>query len=95
MALDGVSILGKKIGGTISEQDDMKMNMSPYDTPPIDAIRNSEELIVEGTLTLTKFTYASDSFIIDHVVHGEIDSAVYKIDGGYTEGALVLTVLRI
>jgi len=94
MALDGVSQLGKVLGGTISDQTEIKQNISPYDTPPIDILKFSEELISEGVLTVTKFTYASDSFIIDHPVLGIIDSPTLKIDGGYVgaEISLPLTV---
>jgi len=83
MALDTASKLGKLIGDNISKQGDIQENISPNDTAPIDTIRNSEELVVEGVMTLTRYHYASNSFVIDHPVYGELDSAILKIDGGY------------
>lgn len=86
MALNSTSKLGKAIGGMASEQDDIKQNISPDEAASDDQFVMFESLILNGTVSLTKLLYPTDSFIIDHPVYGEIDSSVLQIDGGYDTG---------
>jgi len=92
MALDGISKLGTALGKLSSDQSEIKQNISPDETDAIDYIVNYEEVVVEGTVIGTKRTYASDSFIIDHPVLGDIDSSTLKIDGGYDTNELTIPV---
>jgi len=82
---DSATELGRIIGGLSNDQSAIKENLSPDDVNAQLNVVNSEQFETKGVLTATKFTYASDSFIIDHPVQGELDSAVYLIDGGYTD----------
>ena len=89
MALDSVSSLGKSVGSMISTQSTLRENLDEKDSINIDTIRISEAQLTSGTLTITKKTYADDSFIIDHIVLGELDSTVLKLDGGYSASEVV------
>ena len=77
------SEVGKIIGKTISEQSVVKENLSADSADNELNVINQEELVVDGKITITKKIYATDSFILDHPVQGELDSAVYKLDEGY------------
>ena len=84
MSLDSISQLGEIIGGSISEQDQIKDNIRADSAEAIDSIGFSETIVLSGTLTGVAKQYATDSFIIDHVVYGELDSTVLKLDGGHS-----------
>ena len=86
MALDSVSQLGKFLGDFKARQETTKENITPNDTKDFIRIEkeNAGTVWTSGTYILKKWEYESDAFIIDHPVQGELDSAVYKLDGGYT-----------
>lgn len=92
MALDGVNKIGDIIGSLSQSQGVIEQNISPDSSDAVDNIVNFEELIIEGTVTGTKYTYALDSFIIDHPVLGDIDSSTLNIDGGYNTNELTIPV---
>jgi hypothetical protein len=83
MALDSVSKLGQKIGGLSSGQEDIKDNLSPDSSDSLDSLGFAETIGVQGTLTTKRWDYSETSFILDHVVYGNLDSSVLNIDGGY------------
>ena len=84
MTLSAIDKLGEKLGGLASEQEVIKDNINPADPLPQLQLMSFEKMVVNGSVTLNKLTIATDSFVIDHWVYGEIDSSVLKIDGGYT-----------
>jgi hypothetical protein len=83
MALDSVSKLGKALGDTSKQVETIKENLNPNDPAAINTVILSDTTSISGTVTGTGKYYSSDSFIIDHVVLGDIDSSTLKIDGGY------------
>jgi hypothetical protein len=54
-------------------------------TPPIFKFFDFGSVVVKGTITAIGYTYESDTFIIDHPVMGDIDSATLKIDGTFSD----------
>ena len=86
MALDSVSKLGKELGAFKTRQTTTSENISPNDTTGFLKIYEEEGggVVVGGTITINKWEYESDAFILDNIPQGEIDSAVYKLDDGYT-----------
>ena len=83
MSLDEDRELGKVIGGIISSQSETNENLSPDESENQDIIVANFSTNMSGSIQLIKKPYASDSFILDHPVYGELDSAVLKLDGGY------------
>jgi hypothetical protein len=92
MSLDPVKLLAKNIADTANEQEAIKQNISGDDTEALLQIQSSEILKLTGTLVATKYTYATDSFVIDHPVYGALDSSVLKLDGGYGQLAVPFTL---
>lgn len=86
MALSNTAQLGQVIGQIASEQEVIKENISPEETSGDDQFFMFENIKINVTVTATKYVYPTDSFIIDHPVYGDIDSAVLLIDGGYDTG---------
>ena len=84
MALDIASQLGETLGILSNIQDDMQQNMSPDENQAQDQMSSRFIFEIGGTVILNQNTYATDSFILDHPVYGELDSAVLKLDGGYS-----------
>jgi len=97
MALDSVSQLGETLGNLKTRQNTTAENISPNDTTGF--LRLQKEiagtLLLSGSVTLNKWEYESDSFIIDNIVQGEIDSAIYKLDGGYTVASPTLIETKV
>jgi len=82
------SELGKVLAGLANNQSTLAQNISPDVSDPLFSLYNQEGIIISGVLTVTNKLYATNSFIIDHPVYGEIDSAILLIDGGYASSAL-------
>lgn len=85
MALDNTKELGKIIGSLKSDQDTIKTNLAPDEEAGSLFIRNTENIKVTGVWTAIKRNYSTTSFIIDHVVYGELDSSTLLLDGGYLQ----------
>ncbi|GAF76470.1 unnamed protein product [marine sediment metagenome] len=85
MGLDGISKLGKALGNTSNEIEETKGQVSPDQTNAEFFAFANESLIINGELTASMLVYPTDSFILDHPVYGELDSAILKLDGGYNE----------
>lgn len=83
MGLNTADKLGKVIGNLAREQSILADNISPDDPNQSLLVGVNENIIVAGKLIVNQYTYPTDSFIIDHPVYGDIDSAVLNIDGGY------------
>lgn len=83
MTLDNLKILARTISGIASEQDTIKQNLSGTEQESQLVANFNFNVVASGIFTATKFLYATDSFIIDHPIQGEINSSVYKLDGGY------------
>lgn len=86
MSLNSVSQLGEVLGNFSVRQETTKRNLSPDETEGILVTEEWEPGTIEilGTFTVKKWEYESDAFIIDHPVQCDLDSTVYKLDGGYT-----------
>lgn len=91
MALDSVSQLGKALGESQREQENIKQNISPNDPVAQFPQLTTESLVIEQCYTVIKKNNLSDSFVIDHPTLGEIDSATLQIDGGYGEDDIFIT----
>ncbi len=83
MAISEVDKLAGVINGITTTQEELKSNLSADDGESQEQLYLGEQISIGGTVTLTQKNYATESFILDHPVYGELDSAVYKLDGGY------------
>ncbi len=93
MAIDIISRLGNVLGKSISDQSILRENIRPEDPNALIQVGARERIIVTGTLVINKGTLGTDSFVIDHPVYGELDSSVFKLDGGYSSIVTVETIL--
>jgi hypothetical protein len=85
MSLDPIKVLAENIASTANDQETIKQNISGDDTEALLQLQSSEGVLITGTLIATKYTYATDSFILDHPVYGYLDSTYLKIDGNYAQ----------
>jgi len=76
--------LGKLLGQRSKEQSQIKENLSPDEFASQLVIFNQVEMVTEVGFTADGQCYDTNSFVIDHPVYGDIDSATLLIDGGYT-----------
>lgn len=79
--------VGKIIGNIINKQVTTDENLAAQEVDSQVVIVNQEQFRLSGTLSIVKRAYATDSFILDHPVYGELDSSTLKIDGGYDTGS--------
>lgn len=91
MSLDPVKELGKTLGKMSGEQETIKQQMTADELDAQETLYTKETIEITGSITIRKKTYLDDSFIIDHPVRCDIDSAYYQIDGGYVTGVLEFT----
>lgn len=79
----------KKLAGRIAslseEQSEIKDNISPEEPGAALNLFFRNDIRVTGQVTLTKKVHSGTSFVLDHPVYGELDSAVLALDGGYDE----------
>lgn len=81
---DSARELGMALGKMAQSQSDLKAGaFGDEDDGLLNYVLN-QRLILTGTVTMTSYLYATDSFILDHPVYSELDSTVLKLDGGYT-----------
>ena len=92
MPLDAASQLGEILGTLNKDQDIVRQNMSPDVVEALDQYFIRLTFSFSGAVTATKKTYPTDSFILDHPVYGELDSAVLKLNGGYSSGELTIPI---
>lgn len=90
MSLDPVKQLASTIASTANEQGTIKQNLSGDDTEALLQLQNSERIIMSGTIVAIKYVYATNSFVIDHPVYGELDSSVLLLDGGYDQLSITM-----
>lgn len=91
MSLNAVNKLATLLSDNINETDDVKRNISPDDlNSNYPLFINENPIKLTGTITLTKYTYATNSFVIDHPVYGELDSSVLLLDGGYDQLSITM-----
>lgn len=78
--------LGKTLGQNIQTVNNM--NEQVFETENITTlnIKGINTVQLKSYLKVATTSYAADSFIIDSDTQGIIDSAVFKIDGGYSSG---------
>ena len=89
MALDPISQIGQYIAERFKVQDTLDRNLAPEDAEFINTITAEGEIVIGGNVKGYKLHYGNDSFILDNDPQGELDSAVYKIDGGYRTPTLI------
>ena len=78
--------VGTIIAGLVNSQNNIKENALPDEITQ--SILLSPQDGFEFGVTVNVYTqqYATDSFILDHPVYGELDSATLQLDGGYQQG---------
>jgi len=81
--LDTTKELGRLIGSINNEQQIVKENIAADEVVDQEQLRSAESIQIPGTLIAIKWTYGTTSFILNHPVYGELDSAVLQLDGGY------------
>ena len=91
MAVDYDAIqLGLVLGKNVQTVNDL--NQTVFDSEGLSDLNivgiNSIQL--STSIICTKNIYPSDSFILDHPVYGSLNSAVYKLDGGYLSTGTLL-----
>lgn len=91
MAISDAQKIGEAIGTAYYEQDIIKDNLSGNDAAGEISAYNSELILITGTILVNGLTIATDSFVPDHPVYGELNSAVLVLDGGYTGGIAAFT----
>ena len=82
--------LGKLIGSAISSQSNIKNDLVADDVSGAIGTQASGSIILPTDCTVASLLIATDSFVLDHPVYGELDSAVLKLDGGYSGSPTVL-----
>jgi len=86
MSLNSAKQLGKTIAGISNNTETLNQNLSPEDPGASFPIFISESIqLTDRTLTVTRYNYTTTSFILDHVVYGELDSTILELDGGYAQ----------
>lgn len=84
MGLGEAEELATYIGNISSEQDNIKENAFAEEAINSFLLAPFETVKVSALLVVTKRTYGTTSFIIDHPVYGELDSSILELDGGYS-----------
>jgi len=85
MSLDSTTKLAQTLADQTNETNDAKSNISPDDINSDLPIFDLEApIVMTGTITITAYTYGSSTFVIDHMVLGNIDSPVLNLDGTYS-----------
>lgn len=87
---DRATELGKELGRSLQSQNRIQQNMSADESDAQLNIYNTEDFVIEGTLTVSSLSIATDSFVLDHPVYGELDSPTLQLDGGYSGSPTVL-----
>lgn len=93
MSLNSTSQLAKLLADQTSETDEIKSNISPDDlNSSLPIFVNEPPIKITGTITVTAYIYATNSFIIDHPVYSKLDDPNLLLDGGYAEEGLTMPV---
>lgn len=93
MSLSDTSKLAQLLSEQNRETNDLKSNISPDDNNvSLSLFDNERPIIMSGLIVVSKYTYATDSFILDHPVYGSLDSATLALDGGYTTLTVTMPV---
>jgi hypothetical protein len=83
---DSATELGKYLASLANNQSQLSSQISPDDSDPLLTLYNTDNIIVEGILSVTTKLYPTDSLILDHPVYGKLD--LYKLDGTYSSTSL-------
>ncbi len=79
----GAEEIGQAIGELSAGQTAIQDQLQTDEGGASFNIFQSENLQIEGTLTVTKFSLPSTSFVLDHPVYCYLDSPTLELDGGY------------
>jgi hypothetical protein len=74
MAIDNVSILSKELSNISNTQNTITQNITADDEETQLQVPINQKIKQVGNITLSKYTYLSDSFILDHPVQGYLDT---------------------
>lgn len=85
MGLSASEELGRVIAQGINNTTQLKEDVFPSNADVAMLLAPFDKFKITLEVTGTKYTYPTDSFILDHPVYGELDSAVLQLDGGYLE----------
>lgn len=83
--MNGAQELGQIIGKMSQSQSDFKNDSFGDDEEGLLDIGVNEFLVTTGSLALNGYLYATDSFVLDHPVYGDLNNPVLKLDGGYKQ----------
>ncbi len=86
--------LGRIMAVMGNQQSQTNDNLSPDDPSAQLNAYFTESLGLHAQHRVYQFNPESDAFILDHPVQGSLDSAVYELDGGYSnpDDPIVLSV---
>jgi hypothetical protein len=86
--------IGMLLGKKSREQSQIKENLNPdeFDSQLVNF--NQFSVTAGGTAIGTKKVYATNAFVLDHPVYGELDSLTLEIDGGYNPSGDELLITK-
>lgn len=91
MPLNNSAIIGRALAQAINDSEDLRNDLLPSEIINSLLLAPVERTKLTITVTGTQRNYATDSFILDHPVYGELDSSTLRLDGGYAAGAIAYT----
>jgi len=83
MSLSDVDLLGEVLSKNAKKTEAVEQNMSGDEDFQTDQLFMPENILINTNLTIKQWIYPTDSFVLDHPVYGDINSATLKLDGGY------------
>lgn len=83
---DSATELGRYLASLSNQQSQLSSQISPDDSDPLLTLYNTDNIIVEGVLSVTTKLYATNSLIWNHPIQGDLD--VFAWDGGYSSTSL-------
>lgn len=89
--LSDYTTVGRNIGRIIRNQSSTDENLSADEQEGLLTVNPSEEIVLDNSVTITKYNYGETSFILDHPVYGELDSNTLELDGGYADDFIAYT----
>lgn len=85
MSQSSVDKLGSMLGGMSRGQNELNQNISSDDAGQAFNFEFSVPIALKGTVLGKQLNLATDSFVLDHPVYGDLDNSSLILDGGYAE----------